>query len=274
MALTAGSTYFAAVGDLNGHLHAMARRIAAWEERTGNRIAFVLQTGNFEPHRGDADVRGMPASIETSAGDFPAYMSGEARLPWPLYFVGGSDEPYNYLDGIPDGGAIAPNCFYMGRVGCVELSGCCVIGLSGIYSEELFFTTRPTPPRETANTTREQSYFNEEDIARALDYSTADIVVVHEWPVGILNPGDVEAFEAQRRALGHERIGNEYARMLLDLLAPKLLLCGRMKKGYHTRIELPNGEFANVRALANLEQEHDGVAFFRIDDEREIEEME
>jgi Icc-related predicted phosphoesterase len=272
MALTAGSTYFAAVGDVHGHVHAMARMIEDWEERTGNRIAFVLQTGDFEPHRDDADVLTMAAPAKYKrAGDFPEFHAGRAALRWPVYFIGGNHEPYGYLDTMPDGGEVAPNVHYMGRVGSVELEGCCVVGVSGIYSEEHFFSVRPSPAEIGAHSNKDYIYFNEEDIGRALDYSSADIVIVHEWPVGVIDPSHVEEFESQCRGLGHDRIGNEYARMLLDLLAPKLMLCGHMHKAYRNRVELPDGEFAQVCALANVESGEGAVAFFGIGEEGIVE---
>lgn len=243
----------------------MVRMISEWEERTGNRISFVLQAGDFEPHRDESDLVTMSAPAKYKRlGDFPDFHAGRASMPWPLYFIGGNHEPYGFLDTITDGGAIASNIHYLGRVGCVELGGCCVVGVSGIYGEERFYSTRPEPSEIATRSNKEYIYFNEEEIGRALDYTSTDILLLHEWPSSVIDPAHMAEFDEQRRSLRYDSIGNHYARMLLDLLEPKLLICGHMHKSYRNTIELPSGEHALLCGLANIEHGEDAVAFFEL----------
>jgi lariat debranching enzyme len=63
-----------------------------------------------------------------------------------------------------------------------------------------------------------------------------DILLLHEWPAGIIASEDEQEFEQQRRSLRYDRVGNDPARMLVDLLQPRLVLCGHMHRGYRRTI--------------------------------------
>src|SRR5690242_2689007 len=108
--------YFAGVGDVHGEHHRMIERLARWEDASGLRLGFVLQVGDFEPHRHAEDLatKTGPAKYRR-LGDFPDFASGRAKFPWPVYAIGGNHEPYGWLDEMPHGGALAPNCTYLGR---------------------------------------------------------------------------------------------------------------------------------------------------------------
>ena len=132
---------FAAVGDVHGHQHLMVERLTRWEVAAGSRLGFVLQVGDFEPHRHEADLvtKTGPARYKR-LGDFPDFLHGRAKFPWPVYAIGGNHEPYGWLDEMAEGGVLAPNCSYLGRAGCTEIEGLRVAFLSGIYSPKAFDT--------------------------------------------------------------------------------------------------------------------------------------
>lgn len=105
-------------------MDAMVRALSKWERGHGRPLDFVLQVGDFEPHRDEADLATMAApSRYRVLGDFPDYAAGRRRFPWPLYFVGGNDEPYGLLDRLAPGDAIVGNCTYLGRVGVHRIAG-------------------------------------------------------------------------------------------------------------------------------------------------------
>lgn len=257
--------FFAAVGDVHGHHHEMVRLVSEWERDTGNEIAFVLQVGDFEPNRNEADLESMaaPAKYRT-IGDFPDFYFGEFTFPWPLYFIGGNHEPYGFLDLAPQGAVIAPNCFYLGRVGVVEIAGLKIVGMSGIFSEDKFEDQRPALSELGTRKKKDYTYFNKDDVDGALDFGRADVLLVHDWPAGIIAEADRSLFEGQRRSIRYNSVGNEYARLLMDLLAPRLLLCGHMHKRYGNKVSLRSGTVVEVCCLASVRQEQDSVAFFRI----------
>jgi Icc-related predicted phosphoesterase len=68
-------------------------------------------------------------------------------------------------------------------------------------------------------------------------------------------------------------VGNEYSRVLMDLLAPKLVLCGHMHKKYRNQVTTKYGAAVEICCLANVERGEDSVAFFRIGDDMSITEV-
>lgn len=255
--------FFAAAGDVHGHLYAMTRMLQAWESRNGHQLAFVLQVGDFEPHRDETDVATMDApSKYRKVGDFPDFYTRRAVFPWPVWFIGGNHEPYGFLDRSPQGATIAPNCHYLGRVGAVELAGLKVVGVSGIYRQEQFTIKRPDVSQLGHTSNKEYIGFTEEEIDRALELKSADILLLHEWPSGIVHPSHAGDFYGE--------VGNEYARMLVEYLAPRLVLCGHLHKRYRTRISLATNILTDICCLANVQQGKDAIAFFRLTPEGEI----
>ena len=198
----AGDTLFAAVGDVHGEMHAMVSLAESWEAQSGLRISFVLQTGDFEPHRHETDLQTMAApSKHKRVGDFPDFAAGSSSFPWPVYFIGGNHEPYGFLDQHPQGAQIAHNCHYLGRVALTVLSGLRVVSLTGIYREKDYSGKRP--PVDSLGTISNKVFasFNETDIDAALSYDHADVLVMHDWPADIVHPEDLSKVQAQCRRL-------------------------------------------------------------------------
>lgn len=267
-------TIFAAVGDVHGHHHEMVRLITERESQTGKRIAFVLQVGDFEPHRYEADLESMAAPAKYRVlGDFPEFYLGEFRFPWPVYFIGGNHEPYGFLDAATPGEPIAENCVYLGRAGATEVSGVKVVGLSGIFSEDKFSDEHPGVEDLRIRKKKDYTYFNKDDVDRVVEFGNADILMVHEWPADIIAEADRGLFEQQRRSLRYDSVGNHYARILVELLSPRLVLCGHMHKRYRNQIRLRSGAVVDVCCLANVQQGADSIAFFRISDDGAIAEI-
>ena len=131
--------YFAAVGDVHGEIYTMLGLLQKWEERNKQNLSFVLQVGDFEPHRSEVDLETMDAPKKyKKIGFFPDFHRGNSLLPYPIWFIGGNHEPHSFLELTPHGAEIIPNCHYFGRVGCVNLHNLKVVGVSGIYKQEIF----------------------------------------------------------------------------------------------------------------------------------------
>jgi predicted phosphodiesterase len=256
--------FFAAVGDVHGDMRRMVRFLEDWTERHRRQLDFVLQVGDFEPHRDEADLATMAAPAKyRHLGDFPAFHQHGRGFPWPLYFIGGNHEPYGYLDSHPEGFELLPGCHYLGRVGAVELRGLRVAGLSGIHRDDHFHLARP-PVSQLGNVSNKDfAWFNEHDVDRALELGRADVLLVHDWPSGIIDPADAASFEHQRRSASHDTVGNDYARLIAEALKPKLVLCGHLHRAYRGVLPHASGPPTQVCCLASVAQGSDAFAVFR-----------
>lgn len=258
---------FAVVGDVHGHLNAMVRLLKKWEKDNEEQLDFVLQVGDFEAHRSAADLATMAAPAKyRDLGDFGDYYDGSKRMPWPLYFIGGNHEPYGFLD--KEGpGEIAENIHYLGRAGRFERSGLTIVGLSGIYIEEQFEKERPLGDDFGTVSNKRYIGFVESELNTLLDRGQADILLLHDWPSGIVPEDDLPMLEENLRKTRFESLGNDHARILAELLTPQRVFCGHMHFAYQS--EIIEGEKAiPVSCLANVESGPDCFSVFKIEERR------
>ncbi|AKF81582.1 metallophosphoesterase [Myxococcus fulvus 124B02] len=256
---------FAAVGDVHGRMDRMVSSLQTWAKSAHRELAFVLQVGDFEPHRDDADLATMAAPARyRHLGDFADYHQKRRRFPWPVYFIGGNHEPHGYLDTAPEGFLLTSNCRYLGRVGVVETRGLRIAGLSGIHDAPGF--QKPHPALSLLGTVSNKDYacFNEQDIEQALGLERADILLVHDWPSGLVAAEDRQDFEHQRRSPHADAVGNEYARLVAEALQPRLVLCGHLHKHYRGTLKWPSGAQTPVCCLASVEQGAEAFAIFQV----------
>ncbi|MCE9670157.1 metallophosphoesterase [Myxococcus stipitatus] len=257
--------FFAAVGDVHGHMDRMVRDLQDWSRKARQSLAFVLQVGDFEPHRDEADLATMAAPARYKRlGDFAAYHQRRRRFPWPVYFIGGNHEPHGHLDATPDGFEVAPDCHYLGRVGIRELHGVRVVGLSGVHDEAAFTRRRPPLSRLGSVSNKDFTYFTEEDVERAMEAGTADVLLLHDWPSGVIAAEDGADFLGRRRSPSREEVGNPYARLLVDALRPRLVLCGHLHRAYRGWVEHAEDVRSRVCCLSSVEEGPGALAVFRV----------
>lgn len=262
--------YFAVVGDVHGHMNKMVALLQAWEKQQRKKLKFVLQVGDFEPHRHEADMLTMAASSQhRQLGDFPYYYQKAKHFPWPIYFIAGNHEPHGFLDEHPQGFYAADNCYYLGRAGKKDVEGLTIAGLSGIYDQAHFQHERPPLSVIHQTSRKKYTYFNESDVDTLLKLATVDILLFHEWPSGIIAEQDDVAFLQQRRSLRSDLVGNDYARLLIDALSPRLVLCGHMHRRYRQTLNIQGRQVA-VECLASLHENEDGFAVFAINENHDL----
>lgn len=253
---------FAAVGDVHGAQHLMVKRLTRWEAAFGKTLRFVLQVGDFEGNRNVSDVSSTPGPAKyRSLGDFPDFIEGRARFQWPVLTIGGNHEAFLWLDELPEGGELAPNCTYLGRAGCVEIEGLRVAYLSGIYSPKAFDTERPRVRSKRQQSWKRSSYFDRRDVENVLACEHADILVVHDWAAGAVPESEVEAHDRAHRAPARS-IGNRWAREIAERLCPRLVLAGHMHYGFRSALQLESGSPCAFVALGHIARD-DSIACFR-----------
>ena len=250
---------FAAVGDVHGEHRAMVRLVSGLARARGVELAAVLQVGDFEPHRHEGDLASMAAPQKyRHVGDFPRFHRGEEVYPWPLYFIGGNHEPYAFLDETPHGAALIPGCHYLGRVGAIDVEGLRVVGVSGIHHPERSGGARPPGSMFRTVSNKEFTYFTEDELHRAVGLGPADVLMLHEWPAGLVTLEELSATTG-RRFFG-EDVGNPPAQALVELLRPKLLLLGHMHVPLRRTYRWPDGGETLVIALSHVGAGRESVA--------------
>jgi lariat debranching enzyme len=200
---------YGVLGDVHGEHWRAIGLIQNWRAKSGQKLDFVLQVGDFEPHRNEADLQTMAAPQKYRVmGDFAQVLQC-GSYPVPLYFIGGNHEPYGFLETLPDGAAIGANCHYLGRAGVREVNGLRVAFLSGVWQSELFYSHRPDAAQFPFRSNKEWIGWNEGDIQRLLAVGRADILLMHEWPP-IFNSHD----------------GMEWLELIIEAVQPSRIFCG------------------------------------------------
>jgi len=240
-------------------------------------LRFVLQVGDFEPHRHDADLRTMDCpSKYRKLGDFPDFFAGHQEFPWPIYFIGGNHEPYGYLDKYPEGGELIANCRYLGRAETLELEGLRVAGLTGIYSPEFFTQSRPTLQDFGKLSLRRWTYFHEDDVDRLLaqnEGQAVDVLILHDWPAHLIAHEGLPRFAFLDSGLKSTNIGNEISEFVMRSLQPRLVLCGHMHTSYRRHLALKNARTIDVCCLGSYHNAREAIAIFHVDEDGSIQEV-
>ncbi|MBI3723606.1 metallophosphoesterase [bacterium] len=256
--------WIAVAGDVHGEIDELASLLARFEEATGHPVDLLLQVGDLEPHRFDRDLESlcMPEK-RRSVGDFPLYAKGEKKLPCEVVFIGGNHEPWSFLEEHANGGEIAPGFTFLGRSGRVERFGLRIGGLSGIYNAA--HSERPRSPRFEK---RRATYFVRDEVALLLNGGPLDVLLVHEWPEGILEDRERGILPTLLR---RSSVGNAPARLLVDRLAPPWVFCGHLHVA-HRRDLSQDGRSVRVRCCAAVPGEDPEAVVFLKWDGRSLEE--
>ena len=155
----------AVFGDIHGKQNLMYRTAKKWEEKHNASIDAILQIGDFETIRTEKYHK---------ISDFSSYYRGEKEAPYLTVFIGGNHEAWNVLAPHENGGFIAPNMYYLGRVGKIDIKGVNVAGITGIFSPNNYWRKRDSEP------SWKWKYYNEEDVQK-LTGMEMDVLLLHDW---------------------------------------------------------------------------------------------
>ncbi|MBJ6763264.1 metallophosphoesterase [Myxococcaceae bacterium JPH2] len=228
-----GSLLVAGLGDIHGRFHRVEAWLDALAQARGRDVDLVLAVGDVEAfrraddHRRKAAKRAMPA-------EFAEYADGVRRVNRPLYFIGGNNEDFEALHDVQDGGELAPGVHYLGRSGLRELRGLRVAYLSGIHAPR--FYSQPLKRPSSLDTAKQAGYFREAEVERLLLARDVDVLLVHEWPRGIVQRARDEHPDPPR-PLPSYWIGNPVTRRVVDTLEPRWVLCGHSHKAFAMTLE-------------------------------------
>lgn len=140
------------------------------------------------------------------------YYNGEKEAPILTIFIGGNHEASNYLQELPYGGWVAPNIYYLGYAGVINVAGRNVHmllnsfkikiyfvegvrigGISGIYKGNDYMKGHFERSPYSDNSKRSVYHIRNLEVFRLKQISAPlDIFLSHDWPTGICHFGDKE----------------------------------------------------------------------------------
>ena len=262
---------FAGLGDVHGALDQVAGLLERAEATTGQRFAFVLQVGDLEPHRHAQDLDSMYAPFRHKrVGDFPWYLSGERSFPRPMYFIGGNHEPYRHLQGV-QGESLAPGIHYLGRVRAIGIKGLRLSFLTGCYDEEVYQHGRPDAGQvgdEDWTVQHALACFTEQEVDQLLALPRPHVLLVHQWPAGLVRPEDHEPGEPKHRRLRFGETGIPLIRRIVERVGPQLVLCGHRHRRYRGIIPNRFGDRTTVHCLDQVTAGDAACSLFTFDGQR------
>ncbi|KAI0338201.1 DBR1-domain-containing protein [Trametopsis cervina] len=179
-------------GCCHGQLDAIYTSIASLEERNGYKVSLLLICGDFQAVRNESDLACMSVPDKyKEMGEFWKYYTGEKVAPILTIIIGGNHEASNYFWELFHGGWIAPNMYFLGHAGCVQVNGIRIAGASGIFGDRDFQQGFWERVPYTPGSMRSIYHIREYNIMRLSLLTPAPTVFLsHDWPQNIAHHGD------------------------------------------------------------------------------------
>ncbi|SPP87184.1 lariat debranching enzyme [Drosophila guanche] len=179
-------------GCAHGELDRIYDTIACIEKESNTKIDLLLCCGDFQSTRNLEDLQTMAVPKKyLDICTFYKYYSGECVAPVLTIFIGGNHEASNYLQELPYGGWVAPNIYYLGYAGVVNVNGVRIAGISGIFKGHDFLRGHHEFPPYTESTCRSVYHVRQLEVFRLKQLSgKIDIFLSHDWPTGIYEYGN------------------------------------------------------------------------------------
>lgn len=206
-----------------GCVHGDLDRVYATAAR--EQADLVLLCGDVQTPRNERDLACLKVPVKyRSMGSFPAYYA--KGVPVLTVMIGGNHEASNVLQECPYGGYIAPNLFFLGRSGCIQVGGLRIAGVSGIYKKYDFhrgtFEVPPYDHEEMATI----FHVRELDLYRlGMLSGKVDMMLSHDWPTMMAKAGETKKLLRVKRHFKpdvcRDALGNPYLNDLVYQLRPR-----------------------------------------------------
>ncbi|RLN50523.1 hypothetical protein BBJ29_007051, partial [Phytophthora kernoviae] len=162
-----------------------------------NPVELLLCCGDFECMRNSRDLETLACPPKYRAMHaFHRYYKQEKTAPVLTIFVGGNHEASGYLQELHYGGWVAPNIFYLGSAGVVNVAGLRIGGLSGIYKQQDYTAGRFESLPFNNSTMRSVYHVRELEVfqlshVQQVDKTPVGAFLSHDWPRGIEQHGNI-----------------------------------------------------------------------------------
>ena len=252
---------FAIVGCTHGAIDRVYEAVDALTATEERKVDAVLCCGDFQSVRNLLDLKCMACpDRHKELGDFYHYYSSAKKAKYLTIFIGGNHEASNYLQELPFGGFVAPNIYYLGFAGVVNVvkgdSKARVAGLSGIFSGSDFRRGRyEASPYPDEGAKRSVYHTRQIDVFRLkqLIDRPPDVVLSHDWPGKIFAHGDTQRLIRRKphfeQQIGNGLLGSMASQDLLEKLKPEFWFAAHMHVKFPAVFEHRDGKVTKFLAL-------------------------
>ncbi|KAN0030503.1 hypothetical protein ACTA71_009142 [Dictyostelium dimigraforme] len=231
-------------GCCHGEIETIYNSLINVEKMTGTKIDLLLCCGDYEALRNFHDLKSLAVKPKyKTMGTFYKYYSGELKAPMLTLVIGGNHESSNYFTEINNGGWLCENIYFMGRSNVLNFGGIRIGGLSGIFKEydyqRGYFETKPFSDDHL----RSVYHIRELDVFKFMQIGdpTLDIIISHDWPMGIINYGDRNVLMRYKKDLISDsdkgELGNPATMATLKHLKPKFWFSAHLHTKFAALVE-------------------------------------
>lgn len=232
-------------GCAHGELDSIYASLALTEQQCGVKVDLLLICGDFQSVRNAADLSCMACPAKYRAMQtFYKYYSGELVAPCLTIFIGGNHEASSYLCSLPFGGWVAPNIYFLGNAGVVNVGGVRIGGLSGIYNQRHYHLGHYEKPPFSEDDMRSIYHIRELDVMRLMQLrKPVDVFLSHDWPQHIARHGDVKQLLRRKAFLRQEiddgSLGSPPAMAVLQRIQPRYWFSAHLHVKYAAVVRHP-----------------------------------
>ena len=202
-------------------------------------------------------------------GDFHAYYSGQKVAPILTIMIGGNHEASNYLQELHYGGWVAPNIYYLGAAGVINVckktsssgvSSLRIGGISGIYSPHHYKLGRFEVPPYGQSELRSVYHTREVEVKRleslaAMNERPIDVFISHDWPKGIYHHGNVNQLIKKKpffqKEVQENSLGSPANEQLLHLLKPRYWFSAHLHVKFSAEVRHRSNEGRQIETGAD-----------------------
>ncbi|GBE82954.1 Lariat debranching enzyme [Sparassis crispa] len=260
-------------GCCHGELDAIYAQIGALEQRNKYKVDLLLICGDFQAVRNHRDLQCMAVPDKyRQLGGFYKYYTGEKAAPVLTIVIGGNHEASNYLWELYHGGWLAPNIYFLGHAGCVQVNGVRIAGASGIFKPQDFRQGHWERVPYNHGSMRSIYHIREFNVRKLSLLSSPTIFLSHDWPQSIEHHGNLPELLRRkpyfREDIKKGALGSPPMMGLLHTLQPEWWFAAHLHCRFEARVVHETASGASIGTSA-VDKNPDEIAIEDDDDDDE-----